>query len=164
MTEFDILNGKRILAVDDEPDILEIIKEELGSSNCEVITAEDFDTAHNIISNNSFDLIILDIMGVNGFALLEASMKSKIPTAMLTAHALNVENINLAIKLGAVSFIPKEGLANLTELVAEIFRDLDEGRRHWEKLFKRFGSFFKEKLGDAWSEVEKSPTYTPPYI
>ena len=164
MTEFDILNGKRILAVDDEPDILEIIKEELGSSNCEVITAGDFDTAHNIISRDSFDLIILDIMGVNGFALLEASMKSKIPAAMLTAYALNVENVNLAIKLGAVSFIPKEKLANLGELVAEIFTDIEEGKSHWEKLFKRLGSFFKEKLGDAWDEVEKNAPNTPPYI
>ena len=136
----------------------------MGSSNCDVTTAGDFDTAHNLISRNPFDLIILDIMGVNGFALLEACTKLKIPATMLTAHALNVESINLAIKLGAISFIPKEELGNLSELVSEIFTDLEEGRSHWEKLFKRLGSFFKEKLGDVWVEIEKNPPYPPHYI
>jgi hypothetical protein len=74
---------------------------------------------------------------------------------MLTAHAINVESLNLAVKLGAVSFLPKEELPRLPELVAEILEDLEKGQTHWAKLFKRLGPFFKEKLGVMW-EDEKS--------
>ena len=92
---------------------------------------------------------------MNGFALLEACRANKLPAAMLTAHAINVESLNLAVKLGAVSFLPKEELPRLPELVAEILEDLEKGQTHWAKLFKRLGPFFKEKLGVMW-EDEKS--------
>ncbi len=148
-----ILEGKRILVVDDEPDILETVAEVLPSSH--VVTVGTFDDARALISTESFDLVILDIMGVNGFALLEACRTNKLPAAMLTAHAMNVESLNLAVKLGAVSFLPKEELYRLPELVAEILEGLEKGQTHWVKLFKRLGPFFKEKLGILW-EDEKS--------
>jgi DNA-binding response OmpR family regulator len=148
-----ILAGKRILVVDDEPDVLETVKEILASP--QVVTVGSFDEARALIAAESFDLVILDIMGVNGFALLEACRANKLPAAMLTAHAINVESLNLAVKLGAVSFLPKEELPRLPELVAEILADLEKGQTHWDKLFKRLGPFFKEKLGVLW-EDEKS--------
>lgn len=148
-----ILEGKRILVVDDEPDVCETVKEALASS--QVATAGSFDEAHARITSQSFDLVILDIMGVNGFALLEACRANKLPAAMLTAHAVNVESLNLAVKLGAVSFLPKEELQRLPELIAEILEGLEQGQTHWAKLFKRLGPFFKDKLGILW-EDEKS--------
>lgn len=154
-----ILKGKRILAVDDEADVLDVIREDLV--DCRVTTAGDFDTARKIINSETFDLVILDIMGVNGFALLEACRKRKLPAAMLTAHAVNIESLNLAVKLGAVSFIPKEELHRLSELVAEILQGLEEGKSHWARLFQRLGPFFKEKLGVVWEDFEKPPY--PPY-
>ena len=148
-----ILEGKRILVVDDEPDILETVKEVLSSSH--VTTVGTFEEARGLINTESFDLVILDIMGVNGFALLDACREKKLPSAMLTAHAINVESLNLAVKLGAVSFLPKDALSRLPELVAEILEGLEQGQTHWAKLFKRLGPFFKEKLGILW-EDEKS--------
>lgn len=148
-----ILEGKRILVVDDEPDVLDVVKESLASSK--VVTAANFEDARARITTESFDLVILDIMGVNGFALLDACRANKLPAAMLTAHAVNVESLNLAVKLGAVSFLPKEELRRLPELVAEILEGLEQGQTHWAKLFKRLGPFFKEKLGVLW-EDEKS--------
>jgi len=158
--EYEILKDKRLLAVDDEPDVLEIIVEVLESA--EVVTAGSFDAAHALISQESFDLVILDIMGVNGFALLEACRKNKLPAAMLTAHAVNAESVNLAHRLGAVSFLPKEELHRLPELVSEILEEVEQGRTHWEKLFRRLGPFFKEKLGLLWEDLDKTkfpPTY-----
>ncbi len=152
--EYEILKGKRLLAVDDEPDVLDIIVEVLQSS--EVVTASSFDAAHALISQESFDLVILDIMGVNGFALLEACRENKLPAAMLTANAINVQSLNLAIKLGAVSFLPKEELHRLPELIAEILEDVGKGKTHWERLFRRLGPFFKEKLGVLWEDLDKS--------
>lgn len=149
----DILEEKNILVVDDEPDVLETVAGILSSSK--VVTADNFDEALTLIVPGAFDLAILDIMGVNGFALLEACREKKIPAAMLTAHAINVESLNLAVKLGAVSFLPKEELHRLPELVAEILEGIEKGQTHWEKLFVRLETFFKERLGIQW-EDEKS--------
>jgi DNA-binding NtrC family response regulator len=147
-----ILEGKKILVVDDEPDILDTVQEALASS--QVAVAGSFDEARRLIVAGSYDLVILDIMGVDGFALLEACREKKLPAAMLTAHAMNVESLNRAVRLGAVSFLPKEELSRLPELVAEILESLEQGQTHWVKLFKRLGPFFKEKLGILWEEEE----------
>lgn len=155
----EIIKGKRILAVDDEPDVLEVIKEQLV--DCEVFTANNYRAARDLIFARNFDLIILDIMGVNGFALLELCKTRQLPAAMLTAHALTAESINRALKLGAVSFLPKDELARLPELVAEILEDVAAGKSHWERLFKRLGPFFKERLGLSWEDLEKPRV--PPY-
>lgn len=160
MSDLDILRGKKILIVDDEPDVLEVLRELLPNS--EVTTCSTFESALNVINNHSFDLAVLDIMGVNGFALLEATRKRKLPSAMLTAHALNAESINVSIRLGALSFLPKEEIGNFPTLIAEIFTDLKEGKTHWDKLFKRLGRFFKTKAGILLEELEK-PSPHPPF-
>jgi DNA-binding NtrC family response regulator len=151
-----LLHGKKLLAVDDEADVLEIIKEEFPGSI--VITAQEFAGALKLINEDVFDLVILDIMGVNGFELLKACRARHLPAAMLTARAINVESINTAIREGAVSFLPKEELNRLPELVAEILSELEQGRTHWAKLFERLGSYFKDKLGVSWEDLEK-PQY-----
>jgi CheY-like chemotaxis protein len=160
MANLSLLEGKRILAVDDEPDVLEVIKEQLPQ--CQVTTASNYEAARHHIVNENFDLVILDIMGVNGFALLEECRKRGLFAAMLTAHAVNVDSLNRSIKLGAVSFLPKDELARLPELIAEILEALAEGRTHWQQLFKRLGPFFKERLGVTWEDLEKPRT--PPYM
>ena len=152
--DFPILKGKKILVVDDEPDVLETVVELLDTAT--VSTAETFDRASELIAHESFDLVILDIMGVDGFALLEKCRGRRVPAAMLTAHAVNVESLNMAIKGGAVSFLPKEELHRLPELVAEILEGLERGEGHWARLFRRLGPFFKEKLGIAWEDIDKS--------
>jgi DNA-binding NtrC family response regulator len=159
--ESPILQGKKILVVDDEPDVLDTAKELLRSS--QVITARTFDQARALIASEPFDLVILDIMGVNGFALLEACRANKLPAAMLTAHAINVESLNLAVKLGAVSFIPKEQLHRLPELAAEILEDLAHGQTHWARLFQRLGPFFKEKLGVLWEDDDGNRKFPRAY-
>lgn len=154
-----ILEEKRILVVDDEPDVLETVTDLLESS--QVVTAGSFEDARQKIAEESFDLVLLDIMGVNGFALLEACRAAKLPAAMLTAHALNIESLNLAVRLGALSFLPKEELHRLPELVAEIFDGLEQGKTHWKKLFQRLGHIFKERLGILWED--ESSKFPPNY-
>jgi len=151
----DILKGKRILAVDDEPDVLDIIKEQLEA--CAVMTASKYEEAEELLLRHSFDLVLLDIMGVNGFVLLEICGERRSPAAMLTAHSINIDSINKAVLLGAVSFLPKDQLANLEVHVAEIFESLAEGRSHWRKLFDRMGDFFEERLGITWEEIQRTP-------
>jgi DNA-binding NtrC family response regulator len=153
MSDFDILKGKSILAVDDEPDVLEVVEEALFDSR--VVTATDFESAKKHIESEYFDLVILDIMGVNGFELLELCTNRGLSAAMLTARATDVRSINRSMKLGAVSFLPKEELSSLRELTAEILQELGQGRSHWKMLFKRLGPLFKEKFGIVWEDLEK---------
>ncbi|MEW6138333.1 MAG: response regulator [Thermodesulfobacteriota bacterium] len=160
MGDTSILNGKRILAVDDEPDVLEVIQEELGQ--CTVTTAQTFESARDLIQAGGYDLIILDIMGVRGFDLLDECRKSRIPAAMLTAHSIDVQSLNRSIRHGAVSFLPKDELSRLPEILAEILESLEEGQSHWPKLFSRLGPFFHERLGVVWEDLERPPY--PPYF
>ena len=139
------LEGKRILVVDNEPDILDAVQEALACS--QVVTAGSFDRAQGLIAEKSFDLAILDIMGVSGFFLLEVCRKNKLPVAMLTTRAIDAQSLSNAMMLGAVSFIPKEALCQLPEIVAEILEDLEHGRYPLGETLSAFRPFFRGKVG-----------------
>lgn len=147
----DILKGKRILAVDDEPDVLAVIEEQLDV--CQLVKAGDFKAAETYLETRRFDLVILDIMGVKGFALLDLTREKKVPAVMLTAYSMTPESLQKAVDKGAVSFLPKEELASLAELIAEILEDVEAGRTHWPRLSERLGSRFKELWGQLWDEI-----------
>ena len=160
MTDTDLLKDKKILAVDDELDILDTLQEQFEPY--EIVTANSFEEAEKLLTTRSFDLALLDIMGVNGFQLLETCRRRGIPAAMLTAHSITVDSVNRALELGAVSFLPKQELQNIQEHVVEILKGLSEGRSHWRKLFDRLGPFFRDHLGLTWDEIGKPRN--PPYI
>ena len=69
--EESILDGKRILAVDDEPDVLNVLEEEItmGCRDCKVEKATTYEAAAEKLKSQKYDLVILDIMGVRGFDL-----------------------------------------------------------------------------------------------
>ena len=97
MSEESPLKGKTILVVDDEPDILEVLGEVLEMAV--VHSAGDYETALQYLMGYSYDAVVLDIMGVNGFQLLRRSVDRGFPTVMLTAHALTPEALKKSIKL-----------------------------------------------------------------
>jgi len=96
-----ILEEKRILILHDDPDVLETVQKILASS--QVITAGSFDEAQPLIAGGSFDLVILDIVGLDGFFLLEVCCKNRLPVAAFTFHAMHEDSLNAAIRLGVVS-------------------------------------------------------------
>ncbi|MCD6306082.1 MAG: response regulator [Deltaproteobacteria bacterium] len=120
MSEKSLLTGKRVLVVDDEADILEIVRELLPM--CKVVTAGTSEEAHALLTSESFDLAILDIRGVNGYALLETARQKNIPAAMLTAHAFTPGNLARSIKEGAVAYIPKEEVSRIADFLEDIFK------------------------------------------
>jgi DNA-binding response OmpR family regulator len=154
MQKESYLAGKRILAVDDEPDILESIEDILEGSI--VDTAGDYSSASEKLKMNRYDLVILDIMGVNGLKLLEEAVERNFPTVMLTAHAINPETLMKAIRKGAISYLPKETLPELDELLTAIFRAHEQGEPPWKLLFQRLGEYFDQRFGPGWKEKEKS--------
>jgi len=147
------LKGKRILAVDDEDDVLETIEDILDEA--EIDTARDYETASRKIKKNRYDLAILDIMGVNGLVLLEEATKQNIPAVMLTAHAINPETLMESIRKGAISYLPKEALADLEELLESLLGAHERGEPPWKFLFEKLGSYFDERFGADWKEKDK---------
>ena len=110
-----VLDNKRILAVDDEPDVLEVLKEEIMSAapKCFFETATTFEQATELLPSCSDHLLILVFMGVRGFDLLQRATERPypIPTAMLTAHAFSPDTLKTSIELGARAYLPKIGSA-----------------------------------------------------
>lgn len=79
---------KKILVIEDEKNIQNIIKEFLESAKYEVNTADDGLEGINLIQNNNYDLILLDIMmpKIDGFVVCEIIRKnSNVPIIILTA-------------------------------------------------------------------------------
>ena len=66
------------------------------------------------LESQEFHIAILDIMGVDGYGLLDIANKRDIPAVMLTAHAFNAENLVRTIKEGAYSYIPKEEISDIS--------------------------------------------------
>ena len=96
-----ILSNKRILAVDDEPDVLMVLEEEIldACPHCHLDKATTFEEAAQLLASWTYDLVILDIMGVRGFELLEDAVTRNFPVGMLTAHALTPEALKRSIEM-----------------------------------------------------------------
>jgi len=147
-----LLKGKHILAVDDEEDILETIVDILDESVIDL--ARDYDSASKKIKNGQYDLVILDIMGVNGIKLLEESVEQGMATVMLTAHAVNPETLMESIQKGAISYLPKEKLSELDVLLNEILGAYQRGEPPWKLLFEKLGDYFDKRFGPDWKEQD----------
>ncbi len=148
MDDHKILENKKILIVDDEKDVLETLSELLDTCRCEL--ASDFETAQRLLDTNDYDLAILDIMGVNGYKLLEHARKKGVPTLMFTAHALNPEAFEKSMGGGAKAYIPKEEMANIADYAAEIVKAHAEGVQRPGKWFGKLQSFFENQFGKDW--------------
>ena len=150
MNSEELLKDKTILVVDDEQDIVDTIVEVLDM--CTVHTAQDYDAAIQYLLSYTYDIVILDIMGVNGFELLKISVERGFPTVMLTAHALTPEALKKSIKLGAVSFLPKEKMPELEDFLGDVV--LGGGKPVWKKLFERLGASFNRIFGPDWKQKD----------
>jgi len=148
------IKGKRILAVDDEEDILETIEDILDMADVSV--ARDYASASEKIRTGRYDLAILDIMGVNGLALLDETVAKGIPTVMLTAHAINPDTLMSSIRKGAIAYLPKETLAELDELLEALLAAQATGKPPWKLLFDRLGIYFDERFGPDWKAKDKT--------
>ncbi len=153
MTSKKRLEGKKILIVDDEPDVLETLEELL--SMCDVSKASSFEEAKKLLEFEYFDLAILDIMGVEGFELLEIARDKEVIAVMLTAHALSPENIVKSYKEGAASYLPKEEMANIATFLEEILEAKEKGKNFWWRWLDRWGTYYDKKFGEDWKDKDK---------
>jgi CheY-like chemotaxis protein len=154
-----ILEGKRILVVDDEPDILTVLEEEIGEAcgTCEIDKATTYEEAAGLLASHAYDLVVLDIMGVRGFDLLEIAVKRNCRVAMLTAHALSAEALLKSHDLGAWAYLPKEKLKEIVPLLEDVLRY--EFERGWKRLMVELEVFFDGRFGSDWRSKARLDGY-----
>jgi CheY-like chemotaxis protein len=106
------MNKKRILIVDDEPDVLKLTSLRLEKVGYETLTAVNAQEALEIIQNKKPDLVLLDIIipvvyGTEICKRVKSDEKLKhIPIVLFTAHS-NIMNTEKAKSFGADGFIGK---------------------------------------------------------
>ena len=153
MSKNELLEGKRVLVVDDEPDVLETLDELLPM--CHVVKASTFQEAEGLLGTQPFDLAIFDIMGVKGYDLLRIANKKGTPALMLTAHALSPENLVKSIKEGAQSYVPKDKLPEIALFIRDVLEERQKSGDKHSRWFARLKPFFDKQFGDGWREKDK---------
>jgi len=148
----NILENKKILVVDDEPDILETLEELLYM--CSVDAAASFEEAIECLKNNTYDAAVLDIMGVKGYDLLAVTNRLDIPALMLTAHALTPDNLKQSIELGAETYIPKDKLADISIYVADVLAARKQGKKSQINWFASLKPIFDKLFGEGWKKTD----------
>lgn len=148
-----VLTGKRMLAVDDEPDILDILWEELDKYGVNLDRALSYEAGVQMLSSSTYDLVILDIMGVRGFDLLLFAVSRDFPVVMLTAHALSPEALKKSIELGARAYVPKDEIDNIAPFLEDVLSLSYESA--WKKLLKKLGGVFGKHFGPDWRKSEE---------
>jgi DNA-binding NtrC family response regulator len=149
-----LLKGKKILVVDDEQDVLESLSELLDM--CRIDTASSFEKGKEKLEAESYDIAILDIMGVDGFELLKVANKCGTPALMLTAHGLSEENLKKSAKEGASYYAPKEKMHDIHLFVADVLEAFEKKKSPWNKFFDRLSGFYDKRFhGTDWREQER---------
>ena len=100
----------RVLIVDDEPDILELLEITLGRMQVSVRSADNMQAALQFLAEDTFDLCLTDMRLPDGDGLeLVAQVQrhyARLPIAVITAHG-SMETAIQALKLGAFDFLSK---------------------------------------------------------
>ncbi len=152
-----VLSGKAILAVDDEPDVLTVLEEEILQScpDCRIEKATTYEKAAELLKSNTYDIAILDIMGVRGFDLLEIAVSRGLKVAMLTAHALTPEALKKSHDLGARAYLPKDKLGEIVPFLEDVLQL--EYKTGWQRLMQKLENYFDRRFEQNWKD--KFPYY-----
>ena len=137
---------QRILVIDDEESIRELLADFLESKGYEVVMAQDGKSGLALLKEDNFDLFLLDLMmpGMSGLDVLREASSEKItvPSIVITAFA-SVQTAVEAMKFGAFDYITKPFV--LEDVHIAIKRALDVSRLQEEnislkkELKKKFG-------------------------
>lgn len=111
----------RILVVDDDPKMRELLRRYLTDNQFEVSLAQDASAMNRVMLREAIDLIVLDLMmpGEDGLSILRRlrASKDRTPVIMLTAKGDDVDRI-VGLEVGADDYLPKP--FNPRELLARI--------------------------------------------
>ena len=138
----------KILAVDDDSNLLEVLRMRLESANYEVVTALRGEDAIDAVKKQSFDMAIIDLQlgSRDGISLMKDvhQINPDIPVIILTAYG-SIESAVEAIKKGAYSYLTKP--FDPRELLLQVEKAL-ESRRLFSEI-KRLKGLLNEKYDFA---------------
>ena len=154
MSNKPMLEGKKILVVDDEIDVLESVEELLP--RCDVVRAQTFEEAKKRLESESFDLCILDIMGVDGYQLLKLANENHVTAIMLTAHSLSVEDTVKSFKNGAAYYVPKEKISEIATYLNDVLEAKKENKGFLDRWLDTFVGYYDTKFGQDWQNEDKA--------
>ena len=149
-----ILTGKRILAVDDEPDVLTVMEEEIleACPGCMFDKAATYEEAAARMGSWTYDLVILGTMGLRGLDLLELALSRNFVVSILTPQALAEEALKGSMGMRVRAYVPKERLGEIVSLLENIMRQ--EYFPQWKVLFGRLEGFFNVQWEANWLRPE----------
>jgi len=131
----------RVLCVDDEPTILQLLRRLLEAQGFEPVICNDPLTAGSIFAGGSFDVVITDIHmpGLDGLTLMRSlrEKQPEIPVVVVTGHG-TVDTAIQALREGASGMLMKP-FTN-AELLAEVRRALSATQMRYEALQYRYMS------------------------
>lgn len=136
MTSISI--NPRILVVDDDKDIVRLVRGYLSQSGFEVLAAHDGESALHMIRSERPDLVVLDLMlpGRDGYAITSTVRSepqlSSLPIIMLTARVDDTDKI-VGLELGADDYItkpfnPREVVARVRSVLRRANGNIEENR------------------------------------
>ena len=117
------MSHSTVLVIDDEKDLLELVRYNLEKEHIDVITASDGQSGLDIGLKHKPDLVLLDLMmpGMNGLEVCKQlradSRTSRVPIIMLTAKAAETDKI-IGLEMGADDYITKP--FSVRELLARV--------------------------------------------
>lgn len=148
----------RILVVDDEPEIADLVEVYLKSEGCTVFKCGTGTEALAVVRTQALDLAILDVMlpDISGFTLCgEIRKEHHFPVLMLTAKAEDMDKIT-GLTIGADDYITKP--FNPLELMARVKAQLRRYTRYNEA--DKAGDCGTSLTSTAWSSTGP-PTSVP---
>ena len=137
-----------ILVVDDNPNLLELIKMRLESADYRVSAIAEEEAALRLLREQVFDLCIVDLMLANGdgLTLMDQirTIRPDVPTIILTAHG-TIESAVEAMRRGAYSYLTKP--FERSDLLLQIERALEHRRLNRE--IQRLKELLNERFNFA---------------
>ena len=134
----------KILLVDDEPDVLEMVSRTFLRAGCEVVTAQDGERALSLLDAARPDLIVLDVIlpGIDGFEVCRrVRLDSQIPIVVLTARDDEEDDLR-GFRLGVDDYVTKPFSARqLLARVAAVLRRTCESNRRQRGEHVQAGDF-----------------------
>ena len=139
----------KILIVDDDPRLRDLLRRYLGENGFNVLVSENGDAMKRLWVREHFDVLLLDLMmpGEDGLAILKRlrAEKNMTPVIMLTARGEDVDRI-LGLELGADDYLgkpfnPRELLARIHAVLRRRPRQDAPGAPSMENEVVKFGDF-----------------------
>lgn len=142
----------RVLIVDDEPDVREVISDSLSGFNFEIVEAEDGFIAKKLIEQSEFDVIVTDMQmpNMSGLELMAylKSVDSVVPVVVVTAYGDRGRILD-ALRLGAFDFIEKPFSFEATQKIINRAAEIGSRRHKISDLRARIPQFDDHKRTEA---------------